>query len=115
MTRRSRNALTTSSRWGDRYSSTGRPGSVTPPYDEGHTVEQRTSGSPVSPLAQAGVASAIGGRRVSPPARVPWWYRVVRSWRMRMWIETSVWPAPPAAEGPLAPTFNTVTTDQGAH
>lgn len=23
--------------------------------------------------------------------RTPWWYRYVRSWRWRMWLETGVW------------------------
>jgi len=33
-------------------------------------------------------------RSVSPPSGhigTPWWYRYVRSWRMRMWIETGIW------------------------
>ena len=24
-------------------------------------------------------------------ARTPWWYRYVKSWRWRMWLETGVW------------------------
>jgi hypothetical protein len=27
-----------------------------------------------------------------PPLPVPWWYRWIRDWRIRMWIETTVWP-----------------------
>ena len=23
--------------------------------------------------------------------RTPWWYRYVKSWRWRMWLETGVW------------------------
>lgn len=30
-------------------------------------------------------------------AAAPWWYRYVRSWRMRMWVETGLW-APDIAD-----------------
>jgi hypothetical protein len=52
---------------------------TTPPHTEHHdglaSVEpQRTPNALVRPL------------------RVPWWYRWIRDWRVRMWLETTVWP-----------------------
>lgn len=41
-------------------------------------------------------------------ASVPWWYRHVRSWRTRMWIETGVWIPASRADSNLAPTTNAV-------
>ena len=32
-----------------------------------------------------------------PDVSTPWWYSVVRDWRLRMWLETFVWPS--AARG----------------
>ncbi len=26
--------------------------------------------------------------------RTPWWYVIVRNWRLRMWLETLTWPPP---------------------
>ena len=44
-------------------------------------------------------------RSAAPPygrTGTPWWYRYVRSWRLRMWIETGIWDRDlePAPRGP---------------
>jgi hypothetical protein len=33
-------------------------------------------------------------------SRTPWWYRFVRSWRLRMWVETGAWADEPVGYDP---------------